>query len=71
MAFSPDGTRVATAGSRDVLLWDAQTGKLLTAFSGHTGPTASIAYSSDGTRIATGADDGTARIWDAATGDSC
>jgi WD40 repeat protein len=68
VAFSPDGTRVATAVGLDVLTWDAQTGKPLATLSGHTGDVVSIAY--DGQRIATGGDDGTARVWDAATGES-
>lgn len=36
--------------------------------SGHTGTIRSAAYSPDGTRIITGSDDKTARIWDARTG---
>ena len=70
VAFSPDGTRVATDTNLDAQAWDAETGKPLTTFSGHTGDVLSIAYSPDGTRIATGGDDGTAQVWDAATGES-
>ncbi|WP_435008935.1 protein kinase domain-containing protein [Tundrisphaera lichenicola] len=35
---------------------------------GHAGPVPSVAYSPDGSRILTGSDDGTARLWDATTG---
>ena len=35
---------------------------------GHNGSVSGVAYSPDGTRIATAGDDGTARVFDAATG---
>jgi WD40 repeat protein len=38
------------------------------AVQGHTGDVNSVAYSPDGTRIASGSDDMTVRIWDAHTG---
>jgi WD40 repeat protein len=37
-------------------------------FKGHVGEVTSVAYSSDGKYILTGGKDGTARLWDAATG---
>jgi WD40 repeat protein len=36
--------------------------------SGHTDTVYGLAYSSDGTRLATASRDATARVWDAATG---
>ena len=41
----------------------------LQVLTGHTGSAESVAWSPDGTRIATGDDDGTVRVWDAATGE--
>lgn len=35
---------------------------------GHTDSVNDVAFSSDGTLIATGSSDGTARLWDSATG---
>ena len=42
-------------------------GGLFTLY-GHTGAVTSVSFSPDGTRIVTGSDDGTAKVWDARTG---
>ncbi|HKR48595.1 MAG TPA: pentapeptide repeat-containing protein, partial [Pseudonocardiaceae bacterium] len=41
----------------------------LRLLTGHTGWVRSVAYSPDGTHLLTGGDDGSVRIWDAATGE--
>jgi WD40 repeat protein len=69
VAFSPDGTRLATASEdQTVRLWDARTGRFLLECKGHTNWVVSVAFSPDGKRLATASTDQTARLWDARTG---
>ena len=68
-AFSPDGSRIVTAGvDSSARLWDATTGRLAATLTGHAGPINNAEFSPDGRRIVTASDDGTARLWDAAAG---
>ncbi|HEX4420606.1 MAG TPA: hypothetical protein VH165_21975, partial [Kofleriaceae bacterium] len=68
-AFSPDGTRVVTASvDNTARVWDARTGKPLTAPLAHQDAVRSAAFSPDGTRLVTASSDNTARVWDARTG---
>ena len=67
VAWSPDGSRIATSSSFDDLrVWDAVTGKeLLSLERGHL--VGSVSWSPDGSRIATGSDG--VWVWDAVTGE--
>ncbi len=68
VAWSPDGTRLATASwDGTARVWDA-TGREILALEGHRSQVNSVAWSPDGTRLATGGWDGTARIWDPVLG---
>ena len=66
MVFSPDETRLASAG-RDgtIKLWDVATGQEALSLRGHTKSVLSVAFSADGTRLASASRDGTVKLRDA------
>src|SRR5205085_2733916 len=60
------GRRVAGANADTIYLvrlWDAESGKELRKYEGHTGELFAVAFFPDGKRIASASTDGTARIW--------
>jgi WD40 repeat protein len=68
VAFSPDGTLVATADADNrACIWDAAkaNGQPLRQLS-HDGAVTAVAFNADGTQLATASADNTARIWDMA-----
>ncbi len=69
LAFSPDGTRVATA-SRDktARVWDAATGRHIATLRGHTSEVYSVAFSPDGTQLVSAGEDRTLRTWEVPSG---
>jgi hypothetical protein len=70
VAFSPDGTRVATAANTfDVGIWDADTLAPIAILRGQTDTIRRIVFSPDGALLASGGDDGSVRVWSVATGD--
>lgn len=63
-AISPDSRYFAIAEGNDVIIFDVSTRAEITRLTGHQAPVLSIAFSDDVTRIATGSQDATARLWD-------
>jgi WD40 repeat protein len=69
-AFSPDGAFLTTGSSEGVAIWDLAAGpeQAPVTLTGHTGSFSGAAFRHDGSLIATTSRDGTAKVWDPATG---
>ena len=69
VAFSPDGTTLASASRDNTLkLWDITTGTEIRSFAGHTDAVWGVAFSPDGTTLASASRDNTLKLWDITTG---
>ncbi|MEM6539254.1 MAG: TIR domain-containing protein [Pseudomonadota bacterium] len=70
VAFSADGVRLAIAGGEEntARVLNTTSGREIAHFEGHDDTVLSVAFSPDGTHLATGSDDGTARIWSLTSG---
>ena len=69
VAFTPEGGGLIATGWARADIWDMATGERLLEFvDQHSRAVLSLAISPDGTRLATGADDNTAVLWDATDG---
>lgn len=68
LAWSPDGNQIASVSQGTVQVWNALSGASTLIYRGQQSPITSVAWSPDGQTIASGAADGSAQTWDAATG---
>jgi WD40 repeat protein len=68
VAVSPDGQQLAVAVDYGVRLFDLEQRRVRLELKGHKGQVAAVAFSPDGTTLATGSWDQTVKLWDVATG---
>ncbi|NLF19454.1 MAG: hypothetical protein GX595_19680, partial [Lentisphaerae bacterium] len=68
IAFSPDGAMLLIATFEEVTAWNTADGQRRYTFRGHRNAIVGMAFSPDGARIVTAAENDSARLWDAATG---
>jgi WD40 repeat protein len=66
--YSPNSRTLASAGGTSVRLWDATRDTPLHTLRGHQGTLRKVRFSPNGDLVASGADDGTVRLWETATG---
>jgi WD40 repeat protein len=65
LAFSPDGTILATAGALgQVKLWDAKSGKHLRDLQDHQSPVLALAFSADGKKLTSAGSRAEVYTWD-------
>jgi WD40 repeat protein len=77
IAFSPDGTQLASGGpNRTIKLWDVKTGEETATFKGHRHNVYCVAFSLDGKTLASGSggfteagEVGEVKLWDVRSGD--
>ncbi|MBI3272396.1 MAG: DUF4062 domain-containing protein [Planctomycetes bacterium] len=68
-AWSPDGTRILSAGHDGTLrLWAANDGRELAVLTGHESFVSGCAWSTDGRRLVSAGFDRVLRVWDAVSG---
>jgi WD40 repeat protein len=69
LAYSPDGTRIASASSDGtVKIWDLGNGHEILTYTGHTDKVRSLVWSADGKTIASAGMEKNIRVWNADTG---
>lgn len=66
--FAPDGTELALIDGNAVVVMDPVTRRERLKLEGHDRAVLAVAFSPDGTRIATGSSSGPVKLWDRATG---
>lgn len=68
VAFSQDGTMLASASHWEIKVWNSRRGTPLKVFRGHKNLVTAVAVSLDGKMLASGSDDMTIKLWDIQSG---
>ena len=68
--FSPDGAMLAYGLGNNVKLWDVAKQKNIDTLEGHSVGILSVAFSPDGSMLASGTYGGSIKLWDVATGNN-
>jgi tetratricopeptide (TPR) repeat protein len=69
MAFSPDGTLLATGTKARTVLWDTASGQRQRTLQGPTSPVTCLAFSPDSKKLVTASEDGAVSLWRVPTGE--
>lgn len=70
VAFSPDGTTIASGGEKQpIQLWRVSNGERKLTLTGHSDTVNAVAFSPDERTLASGSADRTIKIWDLSTGE--
>jgi len=68
VAWSPNGSLLASGLRYSIHLWDMQTRQTIFNLQGHTGNIYSVMFSPDGSKLVSASGDWTIRLWDTQTG---
>lgn len=68
VAWSPTGESFSGSQDRTLLCWNHERGQVLRRYEGHTAGVTGLAVSRDGRVLVSVGNDGTLRVWEAATG---
>ncbi len=70
VAFSPDGSRIATCGAdKYVKVFDTETGAIVRPFEGHTDYVLNVSWRGDSRALASCGSDNSIRVWNVDTGE--
>ncbi|NUO52710.1 MAG: hypothetical protein HOV80_28010 [Polyangiaceae bacterium] len=67
LAVSKDGKRIAGSWDETINVWELDPVRFVTTLRGHTGKVTALAFSPDGTTLASGSEDTTILLWDIAS----